>query len=350
MTNQEREINSVNSVDVKELNKEKKIAEAQRELGLSSFKEEMRGATIEQIKNSKMRAVAILSGAVVQRRIFKNLDNLDKEEFEKRGLKPRKIEEVEPGVFACKLEFKSALPSYQEGDCDENNAITGGHLRIIAANDLYKLLARELTFMTTSGRKVPDGRTAAQIMAEHLEGLSSINFGEKKDKKFSIPYEKIIKEESSTKTLSNLIEIIGIAWQNCWDEIGIVSNLYHFPRCKGFFRCLQKKSLLNEFLKNEKQNIDQSIAKVVEETSEILGQKLTSDDFFDFAKKLQVIFIGAEDVVKEYEKEKQIQRTKQTYTAILAEVEQSEAYYKRLKIEENGYEDFLRGQYKTKAT
>lgn len=302
---------------VQGLSEEERRAEALAELGLGSFEEEMKGATIEQIRNSKMRDIVILSGAVVRRRIFKN-------------------------------EFKETLPSFEE--CDENKAITGGHLRIIAANYLYKLLARELTFITTSGRKVSDGRTHAQIMAEHLAGLSSANFGENKDKKFRIPYEQIIKEESSAKTLSNFIEIIGIAWQNDWDEIGIVSNLYHFPRCKGFFRCLQEKALLNKFLKNDTENICQNIAKVVEKTSEILGQKLTSDDFFDFAKDLCVIFIGAEDVVKEYEKEKQIQRKKRSYTAILAEVEQSEAYQKRLELEKEGYEVFLRGEYKTKAT
>lgn len=333
-----------------ELSEEERRAKALKELGLGSFEEEMKGATIDEIRNSKMQAVAILSGAVVQRRIFKNLDNLNKEELEKRGLKPREIEEVKPGVFACKLEFKSALPSYQEGDCDENKAVTGGHLRIIAANDLDKLLARELTFITTSGRKVPDGRTAAQIMAEHLEGLSSTNFGENKDKKFRIPYEQIIREENSTKTLSNLIEIIGIAWQNGWDEIGIMSNLYHFPRSKGFFRCLQEKSLLDKFLKHEAQNVYQSIAKVVEETSEILGQKLTSDDFFDFAKDLRVIFIGAEDVIKEYEKEKHIQRKKRNYTTLLAEIEQSEGYNIRRRMEEDGYDTFLKCEYQTKPT
>lgn len=124
----------------------------------------------------------------------------------------------------------------------------GAHSRSRAASELFKKGEANL-FIVSTGKTHPDSDapTEAQVMKDELM-------------RFGVPEDKIIKEEVSLTTLTNLEEVIKIIKQLGLKNIGILSSSWHLARIKAMYDSFKLKDddIKTTFLSSEKILLDKS--------------------------------------------------------------------------------------------
>lgn len=108
-------------------------------------------------------------------------------------------------------------------DLDPRGLLGGGKARVIAAAELA--LAFPRTFLVTTSHVEPDLPSHARVMADELE-------------KYKVPRERIILEEKSTSTITELVEMLSLANEREWNSVWLVTNEYHIPRVQEMYNCL----------------------------------------------------------------------------------------------------------------
>jgi hypothetical protein len=113
--------------------------------------------------------------------------------------------------------------TYAEGDAF---GTLGGYARVQAAALLAKKYQR--AFLVTTGKEGPDGMSAAGIQASELETLG-------------VPCARIILEESSVNTKTQIEKSLRIAKARGWKRVLFVTNRYQVERVLAFVERLQER-------------------------------------------------------------------------------------------------------------
>lgn len=109
-------------------------------------------------------------------------------------------------------------------DTDGGGLISGGKARVIAGAEIAKHFP-EITIVTTSVEKSGD-LSHASVMKEELMHRG-------------VEEERILMEEQSTNTVSELTEMLLLAIENGWKKIGLVTSEYHIPRVSRMLELLE---------------------------------------------------------------------------------------------------------------
>jgi len=112
--------------------------------------------------------------------------------------------------------------TYEEGDAF---GTLGGYARVQAAVELAKKYSK--AFLVTTGKEGPQGMSAAKIQASELEVLS-------------VSSDRIILEEQSVNTKTQIEEALRIAEDYTWKEIVFITNKYHIKRVQLFVEHYKK--------------------------------------------------------------------------------------------------------------
>ena len=128
------------------------------------------------------------------------------------------IREVAPG------KFKST--SFVEGP----EKSIGGHSRTLAAAELYKkgisknfLVSTGQTMVDELGIVDPTKPTESEVMMQEMV-------------RYGIPPENIEKEEISTTTQTNAIEVMKILRERGYRKVGFLTSFWHLERSMEFFK------------------------------------------------------------------------------------------------------------------
>lgn len=113
--------------------------------------------------------------------------------------------------------------TYAEGDAF---GTLGGLARVQAAAILAGKYPR--AFLVTTGREGPDGMSAARIQASELKALG-------------VAPERVILEESSVNTKTQIEESLRIARERGWKRVLFVTNKYQVERAQAFVERLHKR-------------------------------------------------------------------------------------------------------------
>lgn len=113
--------------------------------------------------------------------------------------------------------------TYAEGDAF---GTLGGLARVQAAALLAGKYPHAL--LVTTGKEGPDGMSAARIQASELEELGVVP-------------ERIILEESSVNTKTQIGESLCIARERGWKRVLFVTNKYQMERVRAFVEHLHKR-------------------------------------------------------------------------------------------------------------
>lgn len=170
--------------------------------------------------------------------------------------------------------------TYEEGDAF-------GTLGSIARVRAAALLAKKYpqAFLVTTGKEGPDGMSHARIQASELEALS-------------VSPERIVREESSVNTKTQIEESLRIARERGWRRVLFISNEYQTERVKTFVEHLDERPAC------------------------------------------EVAYQGAESVLSEYDP---------VFSAEFARIRQSEPYERRLAAEARGVAAIKSGAYHSAA-
>ena len=128
-----------------------------------------------------------------------------------------------------------ASTTYEDGDAF---GLLGGYARVEAG----AILARKFpkAFVITTSCRGLNEPTHASIMAEEL-------------KKLGVFASRIVLEEKSTNTLSQIIETLDIVFQRRWENIFFITNKYHVPRVRALYGYVMDNTLDNK--KNKKKYV-----------------------------------------------------------------------------------------------
>ena len=102
----------------------------------------------------------------------------------------------------------------------------GGRLRVLAAYYLYQ--------QDPNYSVIASGGKGWEIKDKDLPPLSEII--EKELIELGVSADKIIKEENSSKTFSQLMELKKVIAENKFDSVMILSSLYHLPRIEAMVK------------------------------------------------------------------------------------------------------------------
>lgn len=113
--------------------------------------------------------------------------------------------------------------TYEEGDAF---GTLGGYARVQAAAALAKMYPK--AFLVTTGKEGPDDKSHANIQAAELVALG-------------VPRERIILEESSVNTKTQIEESLRIVRERGWRRVLFVSNEYQIGRIHAFVERLPER-------------------------------------------------------------------------------------------------------------
>lgn len=102
-------------------------------------------------------------------------------------------------------------------DFDVHGLCTAGKTRVVAAAELSRRYPG--TYFVTTSRVESDFPSHAEVMSTELHRLG-------------VPMDRIVLEERSINTITELAEMPKLAQQFGWRSVGILTNLYHFPRIR----------------------------------------------------------------------------------------------------------------------
>jgi len=166
------------------------------------------------------------------------LSKLVKEQFS--GNEPEAIFVLSGGIVTDSVarvapyndDFKS--PSFADSDrlfADAGKIIVppGGKTRVIAATEIAKEFS-DMTIVTTS--IVPGEFSHASVMATELRGRG-------------IEDKRIILEEDSLDTWTEMVELVKMTVKQGWGTVGIITNQYHVPRAQAMLDNLEQYLAVN---------------------------------------------------------------------------------------------------------
>lgn len=112
--------------------------------------------------------------------------------------------------------------SYDDGDAF---GTLGGYVRVEAAAELARMYPE--TMVVTTGKGAGDGISPSHAMVMENELVA-----------LGIESKRVIREEDSTTTRSNIEQALKIANKYKWSSIIFVSNEYHLPRLRAMLEIL----------------------------------------------------------------------------------------------------------------
>lgn len=241
-----------------------------QELATPPNREEEKKKAIERIVEGSPDAIFVISGDIV----------------------PNSIEGRED-------EFRS--PGY--ADLDYRDLITGGRARVIASSELARCFPAANIITTSYALGKEDRPTHASVMARELRELG-------------IEDGRIILEEKSYNTLTELQEMVQLIFQNKWKSVAVVTSDYHIPRMELLFEKLKE-------LSSEKER-------------DHLSEKV--DEALRYINELGVViqFVSAEDILP---------IRSSHYAGLISKVRETDAYKLRVQMEQKGVEQLKEGTY-----
>lgn len=190
--------------------------------------------------------------------------------------------------------------SYADSDTDYAGLVTGGKARVFAAAKIAKYFPESI--IVTTSRVEENAPSHAQVMADELAFRG-------------VPKERIVLEEKSRSTITELIEIVKMTISRNWHEVAIITSDYHLPR----------------------------VREMLERLEDLSGDSDPdfTESWHEFRDQVKVDFIAAEAI---------LESTNEHYKRLLAKVRDSEAYKQRLEAEKKGLGDLQAGRYKINRT
>lgn len=198
------------------------------------------------------------------------------------------------GIKKNRRGYKS--PSYNE--IDHAGLVTGSKARVIAAAEISKSFPK--TIIVTTSSVNPNEPTHANVMTQEL-------------KRLKVPESKIVREEQSYDTLSEMVEMIKLASEKEWFRIVAITSRYHIPRVQEMYNRLRS-----------------------------IIPKEDAPEFYEALEQLEkrgssVKFVAAEDILP---------HRSHRYKNLIAEVENTSGYIERVEAEKRGLEALRSGNYK----
>lgn len=193
------------------------------------------------------------------------------------------------GNMVKQTDGQFAPTTYEDADMF---GMLGGAMRITAAVDLYKA-KQASTFVFSTGIS----QKTVQKYGADIPTEASVYANTFRERLGAQQPPTIILEDKSTNSTGNITECLGIIKQHGWHKVAVVTSNYHVPR--------------------------------VQMLCDLVRQKIpvTCD----------IIFLGAEDIVQQYEPG--------VYDQQIADAMASPAGQLRLKNETQGLADFKNGTY-----
>lgn len=187
--------------------------------------------------------------------------------------------------------------TYRSTKVDEHDCfgILWGESRVIAGAELLKYFTE--TKVIATSMRLDEGPTHAEVIGRELE-------------KLCIPKSRIILEEKSNNTFSQIIEFLKIIYKEKWQNILVITNEYHVPRVRVMYEHLEKFSALSIDMKNIINKIKHSC--------------------------IQIKFIDAESILPMVDVR---------FVEIISNMKKTKEYLKRLVNEKKGLHMILNGTY-----
>lgn len=166
--------------------------------------------------------------------------------------------------------------TYEESDT--SGKITGSIYRIFATAEISHYFPN--TFIVTTSKyagvkpQEDNTPTIAKVMHDELTSL-----GVKK--------EKIILEEESTSTFTELFEMAKLTSQKHWKRIGVVTNGYHVPRIEKMYELIDKFSPDDALLESSIEYLKSRVKVTIISSEEIL--RTVNNDFKNLEKKVMTM-------------------------------------------------------------
>jgi hypothetical protein len=177
------------------------------------------------------------------------------------------------------------------------SGILGGKAHIVAAAEIAKVFPD--VHIVTSARDDINSETHAKVMEDELIRLG-------------VPKERISREEQSINTLTELTEMVKMAVRENWKSVAVLTSDYHIARNLEMFVHLDE---LADPKDEEFKNAWES-----------------------FKNNVSCVFIGAETILP-------LRNIK--YGELIAKVEESPAYIRRIEFETRGVEAIREKSYKS---
>ena len=230
---------------------------------------------------------------------------------DKNELKRQKIDKIFQGkkpdaivvLSADIIESPHRTEGYQStsyADLDVRGLLGGGKARVLAAVEVAHYFPNARIITDSSDRDPSRNRpTHAKIYASEIERLG-------------VPKDRLLLEEASINTITELVEIIKMASLHGWHHVAVISNDYQLRRIQEMLD--QLPSLANP---NDEDFI-QALERFRQQKGEITP-------------------INAEEIL--------LVRNPR-YASLLKQVRASDAYRKRAEAEAQGVKDLQEGRYR----
>lgn len=200
-------------------------------------------------------------------------------------------------------EYRSSAVS----DLDPFGHISGGMFRVVAAAKAAEQFPKAKIVTVSRDKEASPGRPShASVMADELT-------------RRRVGRERIILEENSISTATEIREMLILAAKMGWKKIAVITSGYHIPRAEKIFeitRVSDEKGLLKAWDDRELQESLQNL------------------------KDTEFIFISEEQILAGAEGG--------TWKVVFDKLKKSNGYLKRLAIEQQGVKDLAEGTYGTK--
>jgi hypothetical protein len=212
------------------------------------------------------------------------------------GLAPHAIFILSGGIVRIVRGVHVRFRSTAYRDLDFHGMMTAGKTRVIAAAELGR--AFPAAMLVPTSRVEPDFPTHAAVMAAELV-------------RYGVPRERIVLEERSVSTVTELIELPKLAQVYGWRRIVVVTNAYHFPRIRAMVERLPQFARTDD------------------------AQFHASWPSFDGGCRTLTL-VAAEEVLR---------LRNPRYDRLIRVAEATDAFKKRLEAEERGLRQLLEGTY-----
>lgn len=205
------------------------------------------------------------------------------------------------------VDTKTQEKKYKPGsyaDVDWNGYMTGGKGRALAVAELAKYFPEATVAANSNTFNVHDSQapTDADVMAEYLE-------------KKGVETERIIKQDQSTTTFTELIELIKYISEHQWKHVAVVAGETQKPRAMEMFRQI---STLQDPAGAWKDPVFRKALEVFKQ----LQPKIT--------------FVAAESVLPIRDKR---------YANIIAQARETETWKTREALDKKAVDDLVGGRY-----
>ncbi|MFA6587667.1 MAG: YdcF family protein [Patescibacteria group bacterium] len=172
----------------------------------------------------------------------------------------------------------------------------GGKARVIAAAEIGKYFP-ESKLISNSHSRDSEKPTHAAVIAEELQSAG-------------IPAERIVQEEESIDTYSEIAELLKMIEANKWKNISVVTSDYHIPRAEKLY---------------------EHLAEISQQDSDIIAALQYCKD-----NEIKINFIAAETILPFRSKR---------YESIITQAKETEEYKKRVEFEAEGVDRIEKGLY-----